>query len=313
MRTLLILPLCLLGLSLPIHALTMYPDQVADNVLFSELQEETNTEGDPSPIYGDPSVFGDSLLFTPIDFISTSSGGKSDQTIATFQGLISSLDKQGPGILSISVLESGDFGLSGSSNDRPDDDWHDHHDDWYDRDDDWRDHGDDHSYGRGEGHSKGHGRGHSKSHGRGHSKHHGGKHSGGHDHGGGGAAGATITSGLFVRILEVNVGGELVSDVILVNDVVVIDVSSIGEAGAWLADATVDVQAAVEEKYGAGAFATEVSFTFDDALATSSDHGSNAFVQKKDAVLAVVVPEPGTAALIAFGLLYLGIRQRRRA
>ena len=102
------------ALSVPTQALTTYDDRMSADFGFTGLREETNTAGDPEPIYGDPILSGDSLVFAPTDFTSSASGGVSDQTAATFQGMITSLDPFSTRIDQLVLQEQGDFDLTGS-------------------------------------------------------------------------------------------------------------------------------------------------------------------------------------------------------
>lgn len=75
----------------------------------------------------------------------------------------------------------------------------------------------------------------------------------------------------------------------------------------WSATTTVDLS---------GLNATEIQISLDNDLYAYSESGTNASIQKKvvdgPGMIISVVPEPGTALLVASGLVILGARGRRR-
>jgi len=75
----------------------------------------------------------------------------------------------------------------------------------------------------------------------------------------------------------------------------------------WSATTTIDLT---------GYDATEIQISLDNDLYAYSEAGTNASIQKKvvdgPGVIISVVPEPGTALLVASGLVILGVRGRRR-
>lgn len=107
------LGLAILFPSTAAFALTAYPDDVGTSFLFQNMEEATNTAGDPDPIFGAPLVVGDALVFTPTSFISTATAGSGDQTAGTFKFDIVSSDKDSIAVESLILQELGDFSLTG--------------------------------------------------------------------------------------------------------------------------------------------------------------------------------------------------------
>jgi hypothetical protein len=91
------------------QALTLHGDFAGGTVDFFGVTETSAT--DATPLYGAPSVFGNSLAFFPASFASSSSGGSSDVTEGTLTITITA--KPGFFIDKISIIEFGDFSLSG--------------------------------------------------------------------------------------------------------------------------------------------------------------------------------------------------------
>jgi len=93
----------------PLLAVTVHGDFAGSTVDFFGVTETSAT--DPTPLYGAPSVFGNSLAFFPLDFASSAAGGASDVTEGTL--LVTITAKPGFFIDKISIIEFGDFSLSG--------------------------------------------------------------------------------------------------------------------------------------------------------------------------------------------------------
>lgn len=94
-------------------ATTGHPDEVGTNVTYSNIQESSNA-GDPEPLWGAPSLFGDQLVFAPTVFEANSSGGGVDTTGSQLQLTITATS----GTLDELLLEEfGDviFGGSGTA------------------------------------------------------------------------------------------------------------------------------------------------------------------------------------------------------
>lgn len=98
-----------LSLSTSSQASTNYGTFVGTTVTFQNVTEWSPT-GDPLPLYGMPTLVGNTLDFTP-SFFSSATGGASDTT----DGTLSFLLKANPGNAISSVLfsERGDFTFSG--------------------------------------------------------------------------------------------------------------------------------------------------------------------------------------------------------
>src|SRR5262245_13353249 len=84
------------------------------NVTFGNVSE-TSTFGDPEPLFGAPSVSGNSLLFSPPNFTATTSGaGGLDQTGALLQTVITATPVSTIG--TVNFTEFGDATLIGPAN-----------------------------------------------------------------------------------------------------------------------------------------------------------------------------------------------------
>lgn len=62
-----------------LQASVMHPDQMGDTVWFRDIEESTSTPNDPEPIYGEPTVSGNNLSFTPNrtgSFVAQSTNGE---------------------------------------------------------------------------------------------------------------------------------------------------------------------------------------------------------------------------------------------
>jgi hypothetical protein len=116
LRSVHLLLLCsiLLLLAGPAAALTAYPDVSSGGLDFTGLQEETNSAGDPNPIYGAPLVVGTNLVFSPTNFTSQAQNGSTDITAATFQGMIEVQDKNVSALEKMMLTELGDYSLTGA-------------------------------------------------------------------------------------------------------------------------------------------------------------------------------------------------------
>lgn len=92
-----------------VHAATNYGTFVGSTVTFQDVTE-WSPSGDPLPLYGMPTIVGNTMDFTP-SFFSSASNGASDTT----DGTLSFLLKANPGNAISSVLfsERGDFTFAG--------------------------------------------------------------------------------------------------------------------------------------------------------------------------------------------------------
>jgi hypothetical protein len=87
-----------------------YGNVAAQTVVY---QNVTESSLDPLPLYGAPSVSGNSLQFTPPNFAAQSTNGTIDFVDGTLNTSIVANPNQG--INTISVAEAGDFTLSGAT------------------------------------------------------------------------------------------------------------------------------------------------------------------------------------------------------
>ena len=90
-------------------AVMHHGDFTGPNIMYQGVLESSIT--DPLELYGAPTLVGDSLVFRPDDFGSSSSGGGSDVTDGQLSMTIMALNPQG--IETIHVEESGDYLLIG--------------------------------------------------------------------------------------------------------------------------------------------------------------------------------------------------------
>lgn len=89
-----------------------YGDFAGVTVMFSDVTEDSGT--DPTPLFGAPTVSGDSLDFNPVSFNSTSSGAAgTDITDGTLTMML--MSTPGNFIDEIEFDEAGDFTLTGLS------------------------------------------------------------------------------------------------------------------------------------------------------------------------------------------------------
>lgn len=96
---------------------TLYGNASGTTVDFSNMMEDSNT--DPSPLFGAPTIVGDTIKFSPVSFGASSSNGVSaggpgsiDITDGTFQTMITA--KNGNVINNFVISEKGDYTLIGS-------------------------------------------------------------------------------------------------------------------------------------------------------------------------------------------------------
>lgn len=95
------------------QAVVNYADLSGTAFDFTNMSETTTSAGDPEPLWGTPSVAGNTLIFTPGAFISTAGGGSVDQTNSTFEVTITSQDPDNIAIDQLIVNELGDYSLTG--------------------------------------------------------------------------------------------------------------------------------------------------------------------------------------------------------
>lgn len=88
-----------------------YGDVTAATVIYKQVTESSTNPG--VPLFGAPSVSGNSLVFNPPNFSATSANGGLDFTDGTLNTLITA--KPGQFINTLGVNEFGDYTLAGSS------------------------------------------------------------------------------------------------------------------------------------------------------------------------------------------------------
>lgn len=88
-----------------------YGDFSGTTVTYLGVTETANSPGDTEPLFGIPSISGDSLDFDPAGFSSASTGGGIDLTDGQLNFSIETGDADG--LISFSVTESGDYSFAG--------------------------------------------------------------------------------------------------------------------------------------------------------------------------------------------------------
>ena len=100
------------ALAVPIN----YGNFMGDNVTYIDVTEEANTDDDATPLYGAPTVSGDSIDFDPTGFDANASGaGDNDITDGQLNFMVES--KVNKVINSLTISEAGDTTLSGFGTD----------------------------------------------------------------------------------------------------------------------------------------------------------------------------------------------------
>jgi hypothetical protein len=87
-----------------------YGNLIGDNVLYKSIIEDSST--DPTPLFGAPSISGDSLLFNPVSFGSSSGNGAFDITDGTLTSTLEAFS--GNVIEKLLFAERGDYTLAGN-------------------------------------------------------------------------------------------------------------------------------------------------------------------------------------------------------
>lgn len=92
----------------------LHGDFAGTNITFFGVSEETQTAGDPEPLFGAPTVVGNLLTFDPAAFNAAASGGGNDADHATlFMDIVGNSPTDT--IMSINITEVGDASLVGST------------------------------------------------------------------------------------------------------------------------------------------------------------------------------------------------------
>lgn len=125
---------------------------------------------------------------------------------------------------------------------------------------------------------------------------------------------ASAFASFSIVINEINLNGALVATAIATNVNDTIMFSTPTQAGGWSLTLDSDIQSLVDSMYvGDDVFATEVSIEWNNDLATHSEDGTTALIQKKlglPAVTVTVIPEPSAGLLIGLGLIGLARKSR---
>ncbi len=224
-----------------------YGDFIGTTVKFTSVTEDSAT--DPVPLFGAPTISGDALDFNPTNFVSSSSGGAFDSTIAVLNFTIEALP--GNYVEEIKFYEAGDYTIFGA---------------------------------------------------------------------GGIGTSATVSAPVFINVVEID--GVAVAPINFNANMVFTPSNgdyNLADDGAgfgviWTGILDVDVDALLT---GANVpfvnGATEVKVILNNILATTSENGSSAEIQKKDVqgFGITVVPEPASALLLAALGLPLATRRKR--
>ncbi|NOY43404.1 MAG: PEP-CTERM sorting domain-containing protein [Planctomycetes bacterium] len=90
-----------------VFATTFYPDVMGTNVWFRDISENTQTIGDPEPLYGPPIAMGDVLDFNPNNY--GFSASSNDGSVDTTSGAVSLMIEAKPGFTldTVGIDESG--------------------------------------------------------------------------------------------------------------------------------------------------------------------------------------------------------------
>lgn len=88
-----------------------YGSHAGTNVIFVNVTEDTGAD-EPLPLFGPPTVTGNSMDFNPTGFDAASSGADSDLTISNLEFMVTA--KSGSRIESITLSEAGDTTLAGN-------------------------------------------------------------------------------------------------------------------------------------------------------------------------------------------------------
>lgn len=87
-----------------------YGDKVGTGIIYRNVSEDSVT--DPVPLYGNPAISGNALVFTPVNFGAFATNGSVDLTDSTLTTMIEA--KPGLAIQQISFAEAGDYTLVGT-------------------------------------------------------------------------------------------------------------------------------------------------------------------------------------------------------
>lgn len=85
---------------------------VGNTVQYQDVTETANTPGDTEPLYGAPTIIGDSLDFDPMGFSASATGGGADLTDGQLNFTLLAMGQRA--LTSISLSEQGDYSLLGT-------------------------------------------------------------------------------------------------------------------------------------------------------------------------------------------------------
>ncbi len=93
------------------------PDFPPGVTIYLDVKESSGTDPVPPPLYGPPSLSGDTLDFDPAGFVASATGGDEDITDGQLNFdlmVLQTLDDVAGGVTALAISESGDFTLYGS-------------------------------------------------------------------------------------------------------------------------------------------------------------------------------------------------------
>jgi hypothetical protein len=92
-----------------------YGDFPGASVMYTQVTEDANSAGDAPPLFGPPTITGDSMDFNPVGFSASSQNGGVDVTDGQLSFGI--MANPGKAITNVAISEAGDTTLAGFGND----------------------------------------------------------------------------------------------------------------------------------------------------------------------------------------------------
>ncbi|MGL4511898.1 MAG: PEP-CTERM sorting domain-containing protein [Lacipirellulaceae bacterium] len=109
------MPAIVLSSTFAVAAPINYGDFPGVNVVYQQVTEDANSAGDAPPLFGAPTVTGDSIDFNPVGFSASATGaGGVDTTDGNLKFTL--VAKPGKALNTLLITEAGDATLSGFSN-----------------------------------------------------------------------------------------------------------------------------------------------------------------------------------------------------